>query len=59
MARRFKSVDYDKSLEQTVTLKDVLPPDHLARFVARVILLLDLSLFSTDIRTGTTSISVK
>jgi transposase len=43
MARRFKSVDYDKSLEQTVTLRDVLPPDHLARFVARVILLLDLS----------------
>jgi transposase len=43
MARRFKSVDYDKSLEQTVTLKDVLPPDHLARFVARVISLLDLS----------------
>ena len=43
MARRFKSVDYDKSLEQTVTLKDVLPPDHLARFIARMISLLDLS----------------
>jgi len=43
MARRFKSVDYDKSLEQTVTLKDVLPRDHLARFVARMISLLDLS----------------
>jgi len=43
MARKFKSVDYDKSLEQTVTLKDVLPPDHLARFIARMILLLDLS----------------
>jgi len=43
MARKFKSVDYDKSLKQTVTLKDVLPPDHLARFIARMILLLDLS----------------
>jgi transposase len=43
MARRFKSVDYDKSLEQTVMLKDILPPDHLARFIARMISLLDLS----------------
>ena len=42
MARRFKMIDYDKALDQTVTIRDVLPPDHLARFIARVILLLDL-----------------
>ena len=43
MARRFKMIDYEKSLDQTVTIRDVLPPDHLARFIARVIALLDLS----------------
>jgi transposase len=43
MARRFKVVDYEKALDQTVTIRDVLPPDHLARFMARVVLLLDLS----------------
>ena len=43
MARRFKMIDYEKALDQTVTIRDVLPPDHLARFIAKVILLLDLS----------------
>lgn len=43
MARRFKMVDYDKALDQTVTIRDVLPPDHLARFIARVVLMLDVS----------------
>jgi transposase len=43
MARRFKMVDYEKALDQTVTIRDVLPPDHLARFIAKVVLLLDLS----------------
>ena len=43
MARRFRMVDYEKALDQMVTIRDVLPPDHLARFIARVILLLDLS----------------
>jgi transposase len=43
MARRFKMIDYEESLDQTVTIRDVLPPDHLAWFIARVILLLDLS----------------
>ena len=42
MARRFRMIDYEKALDQTVTIRDVLPPDHLARFTARVILLLDL-----------------
>ena len=43
MARRFRMVDYEKALDQTVTIRDVLPPDHLARFIARVVLLLDVS----------------
>ena len=42
MARRFKRVDYEKSLEQTVTIKECLPADHLARFIVAVIALLDL-----------------
>jgi transposase len=36
-------VDYDKSLDQTVTIRDVLPPDHLARFIVQVIAMLDVS----------------
>jgi transposase len=43
MARRFRMVDYEKALDQAVTIRDVLPPDHLARFIARMVLLLDLS----------------
>jgi len=43
MARGFKMVDYEKALNQTVTIRDVLPPDHLARFIARVVLMLDVS----------------
>jgi transposase len=43
MARRFGMVDYDKSLDQTVTIRDVLPPDHLARFIVQVIAMLDVS----------------
>jgi transposase len=36
-------VDYEKALDQTITIRDVLPPDHLARFIARVVLMLDVS----------------
>lgn len=42
MARRFKKVDYEKSLEQTIQIRECLPDDHLARFVVAVIGLLDL-----------------
>jgi transposase len=43
MARRFKMiVDYERVLDQTVTIREVLPPDHLARFIVRVIGWLDL-----------------
>lgn len=43
MARRFKTVDYDAALNQTVTLGDCLSPNHLARFIVKIIALLDLS----------------
>lgn len=43
MARRFKRVDYEQSLEQTVTIRECLSADHLARFIVAVIVLLDLS----------------
>ena len=43
MARKFRTVDYDKSLQQTVTIAECLPPDHLARFIVDVIAMLDLS----------------
>lgn len=43
MARSFKRVDYEKSGQQTVTIDDCLPPDHLARFIVSIIALLDLS----------------
>ena len=43
MARNFRTVDYDQSLKQTVTIEEILPPDHLARFIVVVIAMLDLS----------------
>ena len=45
MARKFKTVNYADSLQQTVTLGDCLALDHLARFIVGVIGLLDLSSF--------------
>lgn len=43
MTRNFKTVDYEQSLKQTVTIAECLPPEHLARFVVTVVALLDLS----------------
>jgi len=43
MTRQFKTVDYEASLQQTVTIAECLPPEHLARFIVSVIALLDLS----------------
>ena len=43
MSRQFKTVDYAASLQQTVSIAEVLPPEHLARFIVSVIALLDLS----------------
>jgi transposase len=43
MARNFKTVDYEQSLKQTVTIEECLPPGHLARFIVAIIAMLDLS----------------
>jgi transposase len=43
MARTFKTADYAATLEVQVRLGDCLPPEHLARFVADVVGVLDLS----------------
>jgi transposase len=41
--RQFITVDYEEALEQTVTVKDFIPEEHLARFVVLMIAQLDLS----------------
>jgi len=43
MTRKFSTIDYEKALDQTITIRDVLPPDHLARFIVRVISWLDVN----------------
>jgi transposase len=43
MSRKFKTADYDATLDVTVRLGDCLPPDHLARFVVDTIAHLDLA----------------
>ena len=43
MSRKFKTPDYEATLNQTISLSEALPPNHLARFVVDVIAPLDLS----------------
>src|SRR4051812_666433 len=43
MSRSFKTVDYEATLDSTVRLRDCVPEDHLARFVADLVVQLDLS----------------
>lgn len=43
MTRQFKTPDYEMTLNQTITLREALPPNHLARFIVDVITQLDLS----------------
>jgi transposase len=43
MTRKFKTVDYDAALDQTVSLREALPANHLARFVVDVVAELDLT----------------
>jgi transposase len=45
MARKFKTVDYEQSGQQTLRIDDCLPADHLARFIVAIIEILDLSVF--------------
>lgn len=43
MSRKFKKPDYEKTLDLQVSLRDVLPPNHLARFTVEIVSQLDLS----------------
>jgi transposase len=43
MTRKFKTVDYEAALEQTVSLREALPANHLARFVVDIVAELDLA----------------
>ncbi|MBN1451219.1 MAG: transposase [Anaerolineales bacterium] len=43
MSRKFKSANYEETLNQTIRLGEALPPQHLARFVVDMIAQLDLS----------------
>ena len=45
MARKFKTVDYEQSGQQTLTIDDCLSADHLARFIVAIVAMLDLSAF--------------
>jgi transposase len=44
MSRKFKTADYEKTLDIEVRLREVLPPEHLARFIVDVIAMLNLSI---------------
>jgi transposase len=43
MPRKFKTANYEETLDQKVSLREVLPPTHMARFVVDLISQLDLS----------------
>src|SRR5713226_935241 len=43
MSRKFTTVDYETTLNLTVSLREALPANHLARFIVDVIAQLDLS----------------
>jgi transposase len=45
MARKFKTVDYERSGQQTLTIDECLPSDHLARFIVAIVEMLDLRVF--------------
>ena len=42
MTRKFRRADYEATLNLQISVRDVLPPDHLARFIVDVIAQLDL-----------------
>ena len=43
MARKFKTVDYEATLDMTLAIRDCLRPEHLAHFVVKIVKQLDLS----------------
>jgi hypothetical protein len=47
MSRKFRTPDYESALNEAITLREALPPNHLARFVVMVIGQLDLSHINT------------
>ena len=42
MTRKFKTADYDKTLDVQISLREALPPEHLVYFIVDVISQLDL-----------------
>ena len=42
MTRKFRTADYEKTLDLQITLRDALPPDHLARFIVMLVSQLNL-----------------
>lgn len=45
MPRQFRTVDHEATLDSTVRLRDMLPDNHLVRFVADMVAQLDVSTF--------------
>ena len=43
MTRKYKTVDYEAALDESIRVRDALPADHLARFVVDLVVQLDLS----------------
>jgi transposase len=43
MSRKFKTANYEETLNQTIHLAEALPEHHLARFVVDLVVQLDLS----------------
>jgi len=43
MARKYKTADYERTLGLRISMRDVLAPEHLARFIVDMIAQLDLS----------------
>jgi len=43
MSRKFRSANYEETLNETIRLGDALPAEHLARFVVDIIAQLNLS----------------
>jgi transposase len=43
MSRQFRTANYEEALDEKVSLREVLPPEHLARFTVEVISQLDLN----------------
>jgi len=44
MVRKFKTANYEETINLKVSLKDILPPNHLARFIVDIIVQLNLGL---------------